>query len=266
MSLHDERSRKILHGVVFRRYGRDNTGVSMTTKKFAIPFQDRHEAGRALASRLKALAGKPDFLILALPRGGVPVAFEIAFALGAPLDVFLVRKLGMPGYEDLALGAIASGGVCVFNDSVVVGLGVTQSTIDAVIKRELPELERREASYRRNRLPLEIAGRRVILVDDGMATGATMRAAVKAVKSFGPKSVAVAVPVAAKDSLEPLRRLGSQIVCLATHSPFFGVGEFYRDFEQVSDEEVLQLLNEARSREEKSGGTRGDDLRTAHTP
>src|SRR5688500_16634152 len=179
-------------------------------------FIDREDAGRQLALELAPYAGRPDLLVLALPRGGVPVGFEIARALGAPLDVFLVRKLGVPGHEELALGAIATGGVRVLNPSVVHDLGLTGAIIDAVAEREGHELARREREYRDGRPAPDIAGRTVILVDDGLATGATMRAAAAALRQQGPARLVVAVPVAAAATCDDLRREVDEVVCAAT--------------------------------------------------
>ena len=206
-------------------------------------FQDRADAGRALAADLAPYAGRPDLLVLALPRGGVPVAYEVARALGAPLDVFLVRKLGLPGHEEFAMGAIASGGIRLINEDVVREFGVTDAEIAAVAAAEEQELERRERQYRRDRPPPAIAGRTVILVDDGLATGSTMRAAVLALRQDNPAHIIIAVPVAAAETCDELRALVDDIVCPETPSPFYAVGLWYEDFSQTSDEEVQDLLN-----------------------
>jgi predicted phosphoribosyltransferase len=207
-------------------------------------FADRRDAGRALGGMLKQYAGRDDVIVLALPRGGVPVALEVASALAAPLDVFLVRKLGTPGHSELAMGAIASGGIRVLNDDVVQWLGINPEQIDAVAKREQEELERREAAYRRGgRLP-SLTNRIVILVDDGLATGSTMRAAVQAVKQQLPARVIVAVPVGARETCQELRALADDVVCTRTPFPFSAVGQWYVDFNQTSDEEVNALLRE----------------------
>jgi predicted phosphoribosyltransferase len=208
-------------------------------------FRDRRDAGRHLALLLMAYANRPDLLVLALPRGGVPVAFEVARALHAPLDLFLVRKLGVPGHEELAMGAIASGGVRVLNDEVIRMSGVTPDAIDLVTRVEQQELARREAAYRGTRPPPDVRGRIVVLIDDGLATGSTMRAAVKAIRQQGPARVIVAAPTAAAETCEELRAEVDEIICARTPEPFFGVGLWYEDFSQTSDEEVRQLLAEA---------------------
>jgi len=208
----------------------------------ATRFRDRVEAGQRLAEALRRYAGQDDVLVLALPRGGVPVAAELADALGAPLDLMLVRKLGTPGHEELALGAIASGGAIVFNDDLLAALGIARDTIDAIIERERKELARRDYAYRGARPPPEVAGKTVLLVDDGLATGATMRAAVQALRRQRPGRVVVAVPVAPPDTVERLRAEVDEVVALATPEPFFGVGHWYQDFSQTSDEEVRAHL------------------------
>jgi len=187
-------------------------------------------------------AGRSDVLVLALPRGGVPVAFEVARALGAPLDVFLVRKLGVPGQEELAMGAIASGGVRVVNEAVVRHLDIAPEVLDAVAAREQEELERRERAYRDERPAPDVRGRTVILVDDGLATGSTMRAAALALRQKGPARVVVAVPVASREACEEFRGEVDDVVCAATPEPFMGVGRWYEDFSQTTDEEVRSLL------------------------
>jgi putative phosphoribosyl transferase len=208
-------------------------------------FRDRSDAGRRLAAKLKAYAGRPDVLVLALPRGGVPVAFEVAQALHAPLDVFLVRKLGVPGHEELAMGALATGGVRVLNKDVVRKLGIPEDVIDAVSAAERRELERRERNYRGDQPPPDLRGRTVILVDDGLATGATMRAAVAAVRQQGPARVVVAVPVGAPETCAELREEADETVCAITPDPFYAVGLWYEDFSQTSNEEVRDLLEQA---------------------
>ncbi len=208
-------------------------------------FQDRRDAGRRLAARLAAYAGRPDTIVLALPRGGVPVGFEVARALGAPLDVFLVRKLGMPGREELALGALASGGVRVLNEGLVRELAIPEEVIDAIAAAESRELARREAAYRDDRPPPAIGGRTVILTDDGLATGATMRAAVAALRRRGPAAIVVAVPVAAPATCEAFRAIVEEVVCLVLPEPFEAVGYWYADFSQTTDEEVRDLLARA---------------------
>lgn len=206
------------------------------------PFLDRHEAGRVLAERLQKFAGRPDVIVLGLPRGGVPVAYQVARALGVPFDVFLVRKLGAPGQEELAMGAIASGGVVVINHEVVDGLRIPWQSVEDEIAREQMELTRREVLYRGDRAPLELSGRTVILVDDGLATGSTMRAAVRAVRRRGPGSIVVAVPTAAPSTCEEFQTIADECICTITPEPFRAVGLWYQNFEQTSDEEVIDLL------------------------
>jgi putative phosphoribosyl transferase len=205
-------------------------------------FLNRREAGKELAERLSAYKNQKAVAVLALPRGGVPVAYEVACALGAPLDVFLVRKLGVPGHQELAMGAIASGGVRVLNDDVVDWYGVPASVIDAVAVEEQAELERRERAYRDDRPPLEMNGRTVILIDDGLATGSTMKAAVKAVRIHTPARIVVAVPVGAPDTCRELADIADEVVCVRTPEPFSAVGLWYRDFGQTTDVEVRELL------------------------
>jgi putative phosphoribosyl transferase len=208
-------------------------------------FRNRREAGRALAERMAPYAKRPDVLVLALPRGGVPVAYEVARALDAPLDVFLVRKLGVPGHEEYALGAIASGGVRVMNEDLVRALRLPATAIDAMAAREQQELERRERLYRGDRPPPDVRGRTVILVDDGLATGATMLAAVHALRKQGAARIVVAVPVASPDTCNALRLEVDDIVCAVTPEPFHAVGLWYEDFSQTTDEEVRDLLTRA---------------------
>lgn len=208
-------------------------------------FQDRRDAGRKLAAKLKDYAARQDVVVLALPRGGVPVAYEVARALGAPLDLFLVRKLGVPGHEELAMGAIASGGVTVLNDAVVQPLDIPQSVIDAVAKREQQELERRERVYRNGRQPIDLRDKTVILVDDGLATGATMAAAITGVRAQAVAKIVVAVPTASPETCEAFERAVDAIICAETPQPFWGVGMWYADFSQTSDEEVRELLARA---------------------
>lgn len=208
-------------------------------------FDDRIAAGKALARELSDFAGRDDVLILALPRGGVPVAFEIAQYLPAPLDIMLVRKLGTPGYQELAMGAIASGDVIVMNEGIVRQLGIEQQAVDREIEQERQELRRRERVYRGDRAPYPIAEQTVILVDDGIATGATMRAAVAAIKQQNPAWLVVAVPTAAADTYRTIAREVDQIVCLATPEPYFAVGNWYRIFDQTPDSDVCKLLQQA---------------------
>lgn len=205
-------------------------------------FRNRSEAGRLLAERLSVYAGRPDVLVLALPRGGVPVGHAVAGALGVPLDVFVVRKLGVPGHEELAMGAIATGGVCVLNDEVVQSLRIPRRLIEAVAARELRELERREHSYRGKRPLPQVRDRTIILVDDGLATGSTMRAAVSALRQLEPARIVVAVPTAAPTACQQFRHEADDCVCDITPDPFHSVGLWYEDFSQTTDEEVRALL------------------------
>ena len=214
-------------------------------------FRDRREAGQVLADRLTAYAGRPDVLVLALPRGGVPVAYEVARALGAPLDVFLVRKLGVPGQEELSMGAVATGGVRVLNEQVVGALGIPPSVIEAVAAWQQQELVRRERLYRGDRPPPDVRGRTVILVDDGLATGSTMRAALAALRRQQPARLVVAVPTAAPETCDELRAEADDVVCATTPEPFDSVGLWYEDFSQTTDEEVRELLERA-ARDERA--------------
>lgn len=210
-----------------------------------MTFRNRFDAGRTLAGRLDGYRGRSDLVVLALPRGGVPVGFEVARALGAPLDVFLVRKLGVPGYEELAMGAIASGGVMVRNQDVLRTLNLTDEAIARVAETELAELERREEVYRRGRPPIDVNGKTVILVDDGLATGSTMRAAVASLRRLGPARLVVAVPTASPSTCEDMRSIADDCVCASTPEPFHAVGIWYQDFSQTTDEEVCELLDRA---------------------
>jgi erythromycin esterase-like protein/predicted phosphoribosyltransferase len=205
-------------------------------------FRDRQEAGRLLAAKLTAYANRRDVIVLALPRGGVPVAYEVARAIGAPLDVFVVRKLGVPGYEELAMGAVATGGVRVLNDQLVSRLGIPDHLIDAVAARERQELARRERLYRTGRPPLDVRGRTVILVDDGLATGATMHAAIAALRQLHPARIVVAVPTASPEACEEMKAEVDEVICAITPEPFQAVGQWYQDFSQTTDEEVHDLL------------------------
>lgn len=212
-----------------------------------VPFRDRYDAGRILATKLTAYANRPDVLVLALPRGGVPVAYEVARALNAPLDVFLVRKLGVPGQEELAMGAIASGGVRVLNRETVDALGIPDRVIEAVAAREQQELARRERLYRDDRPPPDVRGRTVMLIDDGLATGATMRAAAAALRQQGPARIVIAVPLAAPSVCREFEAEVDEIVCAVTPDPFYAVGLWYQDFSPTTDEEVRELLQRGAS-------------------
>ena len=206
------------------------------------PFADRQEAGVELASKLHKYRGRHDVVVLALPRGGVPVAFEIAEALDAPLDIFVVRKLGMPGHPEFAIGAIASGGVRVLSDDAIRWYGITDAAVEAVARQELAELERREREYRQGRPLTDLRDRIVILVDDGLATGSTMRAAVQAVRAHHPARVVVAVPVGAPGTCDEFADITDETVCARTPEPFSAVGLWYRNFSQTTDDEVRALL------------------------
>jgi putative phosphoribosyl transferase len=209
-------------------------------------FSDRKYAGRALAKRLAKLAGRSDVTVLALPRGGTPVAYEVAKALHAPLDVLVVRKLGVPWNPEFAMGAIASGGERLIDDMLVRELGISTRDVEEVASNEAYELERRERVYRGGRPAPDLRGRTVILVDDGLATGSTMRVAVRAVRRQAPARVVVAAPVAAPEACELLRNEADEVVCAEMPDPFLGVGRWYLDFSQTSDEEVCRLLHNAR--------------------
>jgi len=213
----------------------------------ARAFGNRHEAGVALAELLQGYARRNDVVVLALPRGGVPVAYEVANALHVPLDVFSVRKLGVPGHPELAMGAIASGGVQVLNEDVLAWYRPSADTVDAVARVEMRELDRRERVYREGRPLVLVEGRTVILVDDGLATGSTMRAAVQAVRQLRAAHVVVAAPVGAPDTCEALQRVADDVVCVLTPDRFVAVGAWYRDFSETTDDEVRKLLNPAGS-------------------
>jgi putative phosphoribosyl transferase len=206
-------------------------------------FKNRREAGQKLAEKLSEYKNRDDVMVLALPRGGVPVAFEVAEILNAPLDVFLVRKLGVPGHEELAMGAIASGGTRVLNETVVRPLNIPAEIIDAVAANEQRELERRERAYRDDLPAPEIKDKIVILVDDGLATGATMRAAAIGLKGQAPRKIVVGVPVSSPETCEELENEADQVVCAATPQPFYGVGIWYENFSQTTDDEVRELLS-----------------------
>jgi predicted phosphoribosyltransferase len=208
-------------------------------------FRNRREAGKQLAKHLTAYANRPDVLVLALPRGGVPVAYEVARALRAPLDVFLVRKLGLPGHEEFAIGAVASGGMRVLNREVIDELHIPEQVIEAVTRRELEEIARREREYRGDRPFPDVRGKTVILVDDGLATGSTMFAAAQALRLQGPARLVVAVPTASPQTCDEFRAYVDEIVCAITPEPFYAVGLWYEDFSQTTDEEVRALLEAA---------------------
>ena len=209
-------------------------------------FHDRYEAGRRLAGELHAYAGRDDVIVVALPRGGVPVGYEVALAHGLPLEVMQVRKHGVPGHEELAMGAIASGGVRIVSENVVEALGIPERVIATVAAAEVQELERRERVYREGRLFPEMRGRTVILVDDGLATGSTMRAAVAALRSLGAARLVAAVPVAPKESRDAMREVVDEVVCASVPERFQAVGEWYDDFSQIGDQEVSELLRRGR--------------------
>jgi putative phosphoribosyl transferase len=211
-------------------------------------LRDRREAGQLLASKLRDYANRPDVIVLGLPRGGVPVAYEVASALDAPLDVFLVRKLGMPGHEEYAVGALASGGLKVLNRLLLEAYGISEEDLAETVAREQAELERREREYRKGLPPLDVAGKTVILVDDGLATGSSMLAAVRALNEARPTRVVVAVPVAPPQTCEDLRAVADQVVCALTPEPFLAVGRWYANFDQTSDGEVKELLARAQAR------------------
>ncbi|MGX2042066.1 phosphoribosyltransferase [Methylocaldum sp. MU1018] len=208
-------------------------------------FENRTDAGRRLAQALGAYAGRSDLIVLALPRGGLPVGYEVARALKAPLDLLIVRKLGMPGYEELAMGAIASGGVSVLNRNVVSAYRISAETIEKVAAKERLELERRERLYRGDRPYPEFEGRCIVVVDDGIATGATMRAGLAALRQRNPARTVVAVPLAPRETVERLRAEVDEVICLATPEPFYAVGQGYQDFPQTGDDEVRRILARA---------------------
>jgi putative phosphoribosyl transferase len=214
-------------------------------------FKDRADAGRRLAEELSGYSGRTDVIVLGLPRGGVPVAFEVAKGLKAPLDIFLVRKLGAPGQKELAMGAIAPGRVRVLNRDVVQALNISDEIIEAIAAEEQQELERRERAYRGDRPKPDVRGRTLILVDDGLATGASMRAAVIALRGQEPAGIIVAVPTAAPETCEALKDEVDEIVCVLTPQPFLGIGASYEEFSQMTDEEVRELI-------EQEGAVKGE--------
>lgn len=210
-------------------------------------FMDRHEAGKILADQLKQYAKKDTTIVLALPRGGVPVAYEIARQLSLPLDIFIVRKLGVPGHEELAMGAIATGDITVFNDDILQHLNIPKSAIEQVIQFEKKELRRRDSTYRENKPFPSLEGKTIILVDDGIATGATMRVAIKALQQKNPASIVIAVPVAAFSTYEELSRLVDKIFCPLIPHELYAVGSWYENFSQTSDKEVFELLKKIKN-------------------
>ena len=215
-------------------------------------FSDRYEAGKVIATQLKDYANKPDVIVLALPRGGVPVGYEIAKALALPLDVFIVRKLGVPGHEELAMGAIATGGTTIFNEEIIDDLHISPSAIELILQTEQDELKRREISYRDNRPLPKLEGKTVILVDDGIATGATMRAAIKAILQHKPASIILAVPVIALSTYNEMSALVDKIIYSMKPLNFYAVGLWYDDFSQTTDSEVSDLLKESKKNEERT--------------
>lgn len=208
-------------------------------------FADRADAGRQLAGELEQYEGDRSALVLALPRGGVPVGYEVARRLRLPLDVYLVRKLGVPGHEELAMGALAGDGTCVIDEDLIETLGINEAALDTVVQREIGELRRRELLYREGRPQLDIRGKTAIVVDDGLATGATMRAVAAALRAHGPASIVIAAPVAAPRTCANLRRVVDGVVCVTTPEPFHAVGLYYRNFEQTGDDEVRRVLAQA---------------------
>lgn len=216
-------------------------------QRSVLPFRDRSEAGRLLADALSAYGGRADVLVLALPRGGIPVAWQIAKSLGAPLDVFVVRKLGAPGNPELAMGAVAPGGVCILQEQIIADLGIPDAEVASIAAREQQAVQQNDALYRRNLPAHAIAASTAIVVDDGIATGSTMRAAIAALRQLRAARVVVAVPVAPACTCRELQGLADQVVCLATPEMFFTVGQWYVDFEQVTDEEIIAILERASS-------------------
>lgn len=217
-----------------------------------IMYRDRREAGWKLAKALSSYAGQPNVVVLGLPRGGIPVAYEVAKALGAPLDVFVVRKLGVPGYPELAMGAIASGGARIINDDVVASLDIADEAIERVALREEEEIAKQEEIYRGARPRMSLTGKAIILVDDGLATGATMRAAVSALRENRPKKIVVAVPTAPAEVCAAFDDIVDETICLTTPRFFMGVGDVYRDFSQTTNQEVREMLEDAGEKEEAS--------------
>ena len=223
-------------------------------------FRDRTEASRKLADHLAAYANYPNAMILALPRGGVPVAFEVAEALNLPLDIFVVRKLGLPSHEEFAIGAIASGGACVLNQDLIHQLSLSDEVIEHIVAREQHELERRERTYRGQRPMLDVRNRIIIIVDDGLATGSSMRAAIAALRQKRPAKLIVAVPVGARETCSELEALADEAICLETPENFSAVGLWYSDFSQITDEEVIDLLERNRKNSEARNISQEADL------
>lgn len=222
-------------------------------------FQDRIDAGKALANQLRTYANRDDVTVLGLPRGGIPVAYQVADALNAPLDVYVVRKLGIPGHEELAMGAIATGGVRYLNPAIISKLKISESTINRVAAAEQRELERREQAYRDQRPPLDLSDRTVLLVDDGLATGATMLAAVRAIRQQSPRKIVVAVPIAAPETCQMFEPEVDEVICAETPQPFRAVGLWYQDFAQTTDQEVRDLLRKAQVQHQTlTGSAKGD--------
>ena len=211
-----------------------------------LPFIDRREAGVELAKQLEHYRYRPDVVVLALPRGGVPVAYEVARALGAPLDIFVVRKLGLPGHREYAIGAIASGGVRIVNDDAIRWYGIPPEILDTIAREEEIELQRRERVYRDDLPPLDLEGQIVVLVDDGLATGSTMKAAVEAIRRRKPAKIVVAVPVGSQEACAEFTKIADEVACARTPEPFRAVGLWYRDFSETSDNEVRKLLHDER--------------------
>ncbi len=226
----------------------DRSHAGARTHPRAHGFGDRTDAGRVLAGLLSSFADRPDVVVLALPRGGVPVAFEIASALRVPLDILVVKKIGVPGYEELALGAAASGGLVLIDEELARHLDLPKQTIAEIVEQARHEVERREAAYRNHRPPPVVQGRTVILVDDGLATGSSMQAAVQALRRERPAAIVVAVPVAAPEAAAELAEMVDEVVCAQTPDPFFAVGAWYEDFSQTQDDEVRRLLEHAAQR------------------
>jgi len=218
-------------------------------------FKNRREAGQRLAKKLERFSGRYDVVVLALPRGGVPVAYEVAAGLKAPLEIFLVRKLGVPGHEEFAMGAIASGGLWFVNEEVVRQIGITREQIQRIVEREEQELERREETYGIEFSTGDVRGRTVIIVDDGLATGSTMRAAVAALKQKHPQRIVVGIPVASPSTCQELENEVDEVVCVQQPERFYAVGEWYEDFSQTSDEEVRELLSRAKEHFEPAATT-----------